>query len=81
MDSLRDLSSNYMASQLSVDSVSEAYLLAAMHNASQLKLKCIDYITEHCTEVMATEGWKVLTGRRIELVVDILHKLALKAGK
>ena len=67
-----------IASTISIDSVATLLLLSDLHQASELKQRCIDFITDNVIEVMKTQAWKLLVENRIELTVELLQQLALK---
>jgi len=47
-----------------------------MHQAAELKCKCIDYINKNRTEVMLTDGWKEMIKSRVQLVLELYQQLA-----
>ena len=81
LDCLKSICSCYLITTLNVETVAEVLVVADMHQASELKTKCIDFITDHSSQVMATKGWSALTGNRIELVTELFQNLAIKTGR
>ena len=53
-------------------------LIADMHNATELKRECIEYINDNAEEVIQGEGWKQLTQCRMELVLELYHNLVAR---
>ena len=78
MDSLKSICEHYLSSILTVESVSRIFLLSDMHQATNLKTQCIDYITDHMNKVKQTDGWKVVTKDRPELGLELLMSLSTK---
>ena len=79
LECLKSLCGEYLASKLDIETVTTTLLLADMHQALKLKSKCIDYLNDNATEVMATEGWKSFLGTgRMDLVVELYKKQTIK---
>ena len=79
VDSLKSVCEKYLTYKVSVDSVTETLLLADLHQANNLKLKCIDFISEKGNEVMATDGWKsLMVSNRMDLLADLFKNLSVK---
>jgi speckle-type POZ protein len=49
-----------MCNNLAVESVVNVLILADLHQATDLKVKCIEYISANIDQVQATDGWKLL---------------------
>lgn len=76
MDALKDICEDYLVSVLAADTVAGLLLLADLHTAANLRLKCINFIVRHPEAVMATEGWKQIRFVRPELGVELFQHLA-----
>lgn len=66
-----------LLANLTVENVASTCLKADAEHATELKLHCVQYITENSTEVISTEGWKELAKKRPALVNEIYHDLAI----
>ena len=62
---------------MSIESVSRLLLLSELHSATPLKARCIDYITNNASKIMATEGWKVVAAN-LELVLELFRNFVIK---
>ena len=79
MDCLKTLCVKHLASNLDVESVTETFLLADMHQVAELKSKCINFITEKSNQVISTEGWKsFMRANRIDLMAELFEKACNK---
>ncbi|KAH9391867.1 hypothetical protein TYRP_022365 [Tyrophagus putrescentiae] len=76
VDALKDICEDYLVSVLAADTVAGLLLLADLHTAANLRLKCINFIVRHPEAVMATEGWKQIRFVRPELGVELFQHLA-----
>ncbi|XP_060249302.1 speckle-type POZ protein-like [Meriones unguiculatus] len=61
---------------LSVENAAHTLILADLHSAEQLKMKALDFITVHASEVSETSGWKVLVDFHPHLLPEAFHALA-----
>jgi len=67
---------------LDVESAADLLLLADMHQATELKTACMDYIATNSTKVIASEGWaKLAKSKQCELVAELFVKLSIKTAK
>ncbi len=76
MDALKDICEDYLVSVLAADTVAGLLLLADLHTAADLRLKCINFIVRQPEAVMATEGWKKIRFVRPELGMELFQHLA-----
>ncbi|GJN07597.1 hypothetical protein PR202_ga25500 [Eleusine coracana subsp. coracana] len=60
LDRLKLICEGKLADRVTVDTVATTLALAEQHNCSQLKDKCVDFITGHLDAVLETEGYKHL---------------------
>ena len=67
-----------LGSELDVDSVATVLLLSDMHNAPELKSKCIDFIAANSEKVIPTEAYRNLRKTQIELMAELFEALSLK---
>ena len=77
VDSLKSACEQHLSTKLDIESVCEILLLADLHRAPNLKAKCIDYITDHSKQVMATDGWEAVS-LNLDLLSALFHQLSLK---
>ena len=80
MDHLKSLCEQSLGSNLNIESVASILLLADMHNAAELKTRCIEYFTENSAEIITTEAYKNLLKTRLELVTELLEAISIKAS-
>ena len=55
---LKSICEEYIASQLTVESVCDVLILADKHSAEKLKSEAITFMKRNFTKVVKTEGWK-----------------------
>ena len=72
-----------MSSNLTIENSADTLLYADLHQAAELKEKCLDYITGNASKVMATEGWNRLQGsmRTVALMNELFAKVVAKSGR
>ncbi|ESN98578.1 hypothetical protein HELRODRAFT_101749 [Helobdella robusta] len=76
LDRLKVMCEEALCSNLSVDNVSDIFVLADLHSAEQLKTHAIDFINGHATDVMETTGWKDMVLAHPHLVAEAFRALA-----
>ena len=81
MDTLKAACEDHLSTILEVESVGNVFLLADMHSAGHLRIKCIEFITANALEVMFTKAWKNAAKSRPELFLEAFCDLALKNCK
>ena len=60
LDSLKSICEDSLSNDISIENATSTLILADMHNANELKTKCIQFIASNLAQVRATEGWKQL---------------------
>ena len=75
---LKEVCGEHIATTLSIETVAHELLLADLYQAEELKQKCIEFITRHSKEVMHTEGWRMLTEKRMKLVLELYEFMSEK---
>lgn len=65
--------------QKTTETVCKTLAFAELHNEVELKSSCIEFITENCTEVMKTDGWKQLGQTQPALLMELYRDIAAKA--
>lgn len=78
LDHLKRICERSLSSTLANETVVGALLLADMHNSTQLKTRCIDYITSNSVAVRQTDHWKQLAQKRPDLVVELFQAMSDK---
>jgi len=73
---LRTLCEEHLCSNLTVENAAEMLVIADLHNASQLKTTCIDFINTHAPEVTETVGWTHMVASHSPLVAETYRALA-----
>lgn len=68
-------------SLFNTESVGELFLFADTHNMRELRAKCVDFIREHISEVMISDGWATLISKKLELVPKLIAELAKKTKR
>ena len=77
-ESLKKLCEESLSTGLTVDIAACTYLLADMHNAGNLKDKCIQFIAKNLAEVRATDGWKqLIKTNRMDLMDEIFRAMSI----
>ena len=79
LNELKSSCEQYLINNLTTESVAQVFLLADLHQATELKSKATHYIAGHMKEVKATEGWKVLATKSDPLI-ELLASLADKGA-
>ena len=78
MESLKTFCANHISLNITTENAAKALILADMNRASQLKTVCIEFITDHPSEVFATDDWKEISRNRAYLAIDILQIMTSK---
>jgi speckle-type POZ protein len=65
-----------LCNSLNTENAAETLILADLHNAEQLKLMAMNYINNHASEVMETNGWDSLIQTHPNLVAEAFKALA-----
>lgn len=65
-----------LCAALSPDNACNTLTLADLHSASQLKAQAVHFINAHAAEVMESEGWAELVGKRPHLLAEAFKALA-----
>ena len=55
-------------------------MLADMHNAANLKAKCINFITMNSVEVRKSDAWKRMIKERPELLIELYMDISDKTN-
>lgn len=76
LERLKVMCEEALCNSLTVDTVSDVFVLADLHSAEQLKTHAIDFINSHATEVMDTHGWKEMVLNHSHLVAEAFRALA-----
>lgn len=79
MEPLKTDCENHLSLTLNIDSVCSTLLYADMCAASTLKENCCKFIIHYSSDVISTEGWKMLVATdHSELVVEVLTRAVNK---
>ncbi|ESO05924.1 hypothetical protein HELRODRAFT_93853 [Helobdella robusta] len=76
LDRLKVMCEEALCNSLTVETVSDVFVLADLHSADQLKTHAIDFINSHATDVMDTNGWKEMVVNHPHLVAEAFRALA-----
>ena len=74
LDHLKSLCEHWLCSHLTVESVASTLLLADMHNAAELKTRCIDFAVANSSVVFCTQDYRDLITTRVELSMELLTR-------
>ena len=79
MNCLKSLCEQQLTFTLTTGSVVANLLFADENRLHHLKLKSIEFLAEHLTEVKETQSWKTLMPTRFDLLQELLlHTATLK---
>ncbi|KAL6953835.1 hypothetical protein U1Q18_046965 [Sarracenia purpurea var. burkii] len=74
---LKVMCENALSNNLSVDSAAKTLALADLHHAKELKSITMNYIVTNASDVMSTEGWKIVVASN-ELLNEVCRALSRK---
>ncbi|CAO2599070.1 Speckle-type POZ protein [Lemmus lemmus] len=80
LEHLKVMCESALCSDLSVENAAHTLFLADLHSAVQLKIRAMDFITAHASEVSETSSWKIVVGSYPYLAAEVCAYLASAHG-
>ncbi|KAG9508484.1 Protein roadkill, partial [Fragariocoptes setiger] len=74
LDRLKILCEEALSTNLSVETAADVLIIADMYNATQLKSQTIEFIMNHASDVIKTDGWNTI--KDTHLCADMFEALA-----
>jgi len=68
---LKSYCEDYLIATITTETAVHVLFVAVLHQASRLKAKMLDFITDNFAEVKLSEGWKELATKP-ELLIELL---------
>ena len=76
VDDLKSRCAEQLSSALTIDNVVNAYLVADLHNASNLKDNCLAFMASNFSHVLQSQGWLHMCKSGGEKVADVCNAIS-----